>query len=169
MAPLRDLKATLTGRKGEAGIGAALTRLGVPALHDVVLADDRGMTQIDHLVRAGDGILVIETRTYAGLITGGLDDRQWMQRLDNGECNRLPNPRRQNFRHLKAIEFIIGDRAVPVRGFIVSAGKARFSGELADAVMPLTRLEDIVRTGQRRQRSPRGRGVGCAARGGKGL
>ena len=105
------------------------------------------MTQIDHLVHAGDGILVIERRTYAGLITGALDDRQWMQRLDNGECNRLPNPRRQNFRHLKAIEFVIGDRAVPVRGCVVSAGKARFCGELADAVMPLARLEDIVRTG----------------------
>ena len=69
LAPLRDLKATLIGRKGEAGVGAALARLRLLALHDVVLADDRGVTQIDHLVRAGDGIVVIETKTYAGVIT----------------------------------------------------------------------------------------------------
>ena len=148
LAPLRDLKATLIGRKGEAGVGAALARLRLLALHDVVLADDRGVTQIDHLVRAGDGIVVIETKTYAGVITGDLDDREWMQRLDNGECNRLPNPRRQNYRHLKLVEHIIGDRVVPVRGFIVSAGKARFAGELAEAVVPLTCLEDISRTGK---------------------
>jgi hypothetical protein len=79
------------------------------------------VTQIDHLLHAGDGILVIETKTYAGLIIGALDDRQRMQRLDNGECNRLPNPRRQNYGHLKSV---IDDLAVPARGYVVSAGKA---------------------------------------------
>lgn len=89
LAPLRDLKATLIGRKGEAGVGVALARLRLPTLHDVVLEDDLGVTQIDHLVRARDEIVVIETKIYVGVITGGLDDREWMQRLDSGECNRL--------------------------------------------------------------------------------
>ena len=52
LAPLRDLKATLIGHKGEAGLGWR-ARLRLPTLHDVVLEDDLGVTQIDRLVRAG--------------------------------------------------------------------------------------------------------------------
>ena len=43
----RAFKAGLTGEKGENLVMAALAELGVPALHDVILRDNRGLTQID--------------------------------------------------------------------------------------------------------------------------
>ncbi len=76
---LRRVKAELKGRQGEAAVAAVLDRLGVPALHDVVLADRLGLTQVDHLVRLADGILVLETKAYAGMVTGRVRDREWVR------------------------------------------------------------------------------------------
>ena len=50
-ATFRAFKAGITGAKGEASVCEALATLGAPALHDVIVRDQRGLTQIDHLVR----------------------------------------------------------------------------------------------------------------------
>jgi len=56
------VKAELKGRKGEAAVAEVLARAGLPALHDVIVQDDWGLTQVDHLVRLPDGIAVLETK-----------------------------------------------------------------------------------------------------------
>ncbi len=90
----------LIGRGGERAVRLALARLGLPALHDVVLADALGHTQIDHLVRTTQGIVVIETKTFSGWITGTLYSAEWTQRLAGGHVrHRFQNPVRQNHRH----------------------------------------------------------------------
>jgi hypothetical protein len=48
------------------------------------LPDLLGVTQLDHLVRASDSILVIETKTYGRYIVGSLDSAQWAQHLAAG-------------------------------------------------------------------------------------
>jgi Nuclease-related domain len=63
-------KAGITGHKGESAV--ALAGLGYSALHDVLQADLFGLTQVDHLVRGPDRILVIETKRYGGHITRSL-------------------------------------------------------------------------------------------------
>jgi hypothetical protein len=68
----REVKAGITGQKGEAAVAHQLVLLGVPALHDVILTDSRGLTQIDHLVLGLDAVLVLETKMYSGFITGSL-------------------------------------------------------------------------------------------------
>jgi hypothetical protein len=77
----RLLRPAATGRGGERAVRQALARLRLPALHDVVLADALGHTQIDHLVRTSQGIVVIETKTFAGWITGTLYGAHWTQHL----------------------------------------------------------------------------------------
>src|SRR5258707_1222132 len=72
-----EFKAGVTGHKGEGAVARVLSALGVPVLHDVLLPDLLGLTQLDHLVRAPDAILVIETKTYGGHITGSLDGAEW--------------------------------------------------------------------------------------------
>jgi len=131
----------LIGWGGEKAVRQALARLGLPALHDVVLADTLGHTQIDHLVRTAQGIVVIETKTFAGWITGTLYSAQWVQHLAGGRIRHgFQNPVRQNHRHCKAVEAAIGGLAVPVHSLVVSAGRARYCEALEAVPIPVASL-----------------------------
>jgi len=137
---LRRVKAELKGRKGEAAVADVLARAGLLALHDVVLRDGRGLTQVDHLVRLPGGIAVLETKAFAGMVTGGLRDRHWVQHLRDGAVRTVfLNPLRQNHRHVWAVREKAG-AGVPVAGVVVSAGAGRFCGDLETVVVRLAEL-----------------------------
>ena len=141
-----EFKAGITGRKGESAVARALAALGHQALHDVILADLFGVTQVDHIVRAPDAILVIETKTYGGHITGSPEGGEWLQHLVNGEVRHaFQNPARQNHRHCRAVEAALAGYDVPVVVAIVSAGSATFCAELEGMVVPIDRLGDLFR------------------------
>lgn len=141
----RAFKAGITGEKGENLVMAALAELGVPALHDVILRDGRGLTQIDHIARAQDAIVVLETKHYGGIVDGEVDSREWTQRFEgNAERFVLPNPLRQNYRHRVAVEALIATGAVLVRAHVVVTGKAHFEEELQGSVVPLADLARVV-------------------------
>ena len=90
---LSEFKAGITGRKGESAVARELARHGVPAPHDVILEDEHGTTQIDHLVLGRRSIAVVETKTYAGRITRAIDATEWTQHLRNAEqCCPMLNP-----------------------------------------------------------------------------
>lgn len=132
---LRRLKAELKGRKGEDTVIVVLARLGLPALYDVILRDGLGLTQVDHLVRLPGGITVLETKTYAGLITGAVHGKRWTQHLP-GVRHEFQNPLLQNHRHVEAVRLAVGG-GVLVQGLVVSAGSARFCPELEPVVFKL--------------------------------
>lgn len=133
------------GHGGERAVRLALARLGLPALHDTVLADALGHTQIDHLVRTTQGIVVIETKTFSGWIMGTLYSAEWTQHLAGGRIrHRLQNPVRQNHRHCKAVEAAISGLVVPVHGRIVSAGRARFCQALETVPILVSALGQLV-------------------------
>jgi len=134
---VRRVKAELKGRKGEAAVAVAevLARAGLPALHDVVLRDGRGLTQVDHPVRLPGRIVVLETKALAGVVTGGVRDRHWVQHLRDGAVRTsFLNPLLQNHGHMRAVRELAG-AGVPVAGLVVSAGAGRFCGELEPAVV----------------------------------
>jgi len=140
----REVKAGITGQKGEAAVARHLAHLGASALHDVILEDSRGLTQIDHLVLGLDAIVVLETKTFSGVIAGGLHSQEWTQYLAQGTTRtNFQNPLRQNHRHCAAAVEIVGDPAVLVRGYVVSAGKAWFGDTLAGVVVDIDNLADI--------------------------
>ncbi len=145
-ATFSEFKAGITGRKGESAVARELAALGHPALHDVMLADLFGVTQVDHLVRAPDAILVIETTTYGGHITGTVDGGEWVQHLIHDEVRHVfQNPARQNHRHYRAVEAALAGNDVPIAGAIVSAGSATFCAELEGVVVPIGRLGELFR------------------------
>ncbi|MFC4623409.1 NERD domain-containing protein [Comamonas nitrativorans] len=76
-------------------------------LHDVTLEDQMGSTQIDHIVVSPYGIFVLETKHYKGWISGHERDAQWQQ-TNFQKKNRFQNPLRQNYRHIKALEGLLG-------------------------------------------------------------
>jgi Nuclease-related domain len=150
-----EFKAGVIGRKGESAVARVLSALGVPALHDALLPDLLGVTQLDHLVRAPDAIMVIETKTYGGHITGTLDSAEWVQHLAAGEIQHVfQNPVHQNHRHCRAVEAALTGLDVPVAGIIVSAGSATFCEALAGAVVPLPRLDDVLQRSSGRRHDP---------------
>ena len=143
-----EVKAEITGRKGETLVARELARLGLAALHDVILVDSRGLTQIDHLVRGQDAIFVLETKTYAGFISGNPRSMEWTQHVADGTIsNSFQNPLRQNHRHRSAVLEVLTDLAVPTKGLIVSAGQAEFDDDLAGAVTPVECLALVFRRG----------------------
>lgn len=144
-AAFGEFKAGIIGRKGENAVARALTRLGLPALHDAILADPFGLTQVDHLVCALEAIIVIETKTYAGHITGTPYSHEWVQHLAGGETRHaLLNPLHQNHRHCRAVEATIADFDVPIAGIVVSAGSATFCDELQGVVVQVDRLGEAI-------------------------
>jgi hypothetical protein len=103
-----DIKASITGQKGESAVACEIARLGLPALHDVILSDSRGVTKVDHLVLGVDAIIVIETKAFGGFITGDLQGLQWTQHLAGGTMrDPFQNPARQNYRHCSAVREIL--------------------------------------------------------------
>jgi Nuclease-related domain len=151
-----EFKAAITGRKGEISVARSLSTLGVPALHDVLLPDLLGVTQLDHLARASDSILVIETKTYGVYIVGSLDSAEWVQHLAAGESRHLfQNPIRQNHRHCRAVETALAGLNVPIAGIIVSAGSAVFCDELQGSVVPLPCLGEVFRPAVQCRHDPR--------------
>ena len=146
----RQAKAELIGRRGEDAVIVVLAWLGLPALHDVILRNEHGLMQVDHLVRLPDGIAVLETKTYAALVTGRPWAKEWTQHLGTFQLRiadarggkmqtAFQNPLLQNYRHVEAVRHAVG-ADVPVHGLVVSAGTARFCPELVEAVVPLAEL-----------------------------
>ena len=124
-----------------------LKRLGAQALSDVILEDERGLTQIDHLVRGTDRLLVLETKTLGGRISGTPLCASWTQHLGHGELERVTvfqSPLWQNLRHVRAAEAFVAPLGVPVIGHVVMAGPAALSAELQTVVTPLAALAGVI-------------------------
>ena len=144
---LRWARAEVKGRRGEAAVAAVLAHAGFPALHDVIVRDAWGLTQVDHLVRLADGIAVLETKALGGTVIGRVGDRRWVQELRGGRVRTaFGNPVMQNGRHVRAVRRVAGS-GVAVWGLVVSAGSARFCGELEGAVVGLDGLAARLRAG----------------------
>ncbi|MHB1201945.1 MAG: nuclease-related domain-containing protein [Acidithiobacillus sp.] len=107
---------TAKGKVGEWRVRSALSGLGTAQLHDVILPDDRGLTQIDHLVLAPAGIIVLETKNYAGKTYTYGRRKDWVQYIGRRK-NAMHNPQDQNYRHRKSIEYLAP--GVPVQDWVL--------------------------------------------------
>lgn len=135
------------GREGEEKVSAILQHMGWPALHNVLLEDDRGLTEIDHLVKAPWGIVVIETKNYDGFISGSSTPGVWKQSFPNstGVGYRLfMDPVHQNYRHVCAVKYLTG--LENVQSLVVFAGRAYTSPFVHHQVVRLKDLERVLRT-----------------------
>ena len=75
-------------------------------LNDIMIKDEKGTHQIDHLVLSQFGIFVIETKNYYGLIKGNEFDYKWSQYL--GKTKKyFTNPLHQNYGHIKALSNLL--------------------------------------------------------------
>ena len=75
-------------------------------LNNIMISSSKGTNQIDHIVISKYGIFVIETKNYAGLITGNEYKDKWTQHLGKNKYS-FHNPIHQNYGHIKALEEIL--------------------------------------------------------------
>jgi hypothetical protein len=144
-AASREARSRRVGAAGEARVAVELKRIGLPALHNVILWGAGWSVELDHVVRVPSGIVVLETKTLGGTIAGELDSPLWTHRTAGGvEVGRVDNPVLQNQAHVRAVEGFLGDLRVPKCGYVVSAGRARFAPEIADAVVPVRDLPWVL-------------------------
>jgi hypothetical protein len=140
----RPTAATAKGKDGERRVAKVIASLGFPALHDVYLPSDNGTTQIDHIVRAGNCIVVIETKNFGGVLYGEVHDQNWCQSFRRRDSRSFFNPLKQNAIHVKAVKKIAGPEA-DVRQVVVMAGTSRFPNGTPDGVINLADLKQWLR------------------------
>ena len=75
-------------------------------LNDIMISDNRGTHQIDHIVISQFGVFVIEMKNYYGLIKGSDFDNKWCQYLGKHKSYFL-NPIHQNYGHIKSLLNIV--------------------------------------------------------------
>jgi hypothetical protein len=139
---LKALLPGLRGRAGEAAVGRALKRRFPEVANDAILPDGRaGLTQIDHLVLTPRGILVVETKNYAGSVLGHAREPTWTQVVGR-KRSAFQNPLRQNYAHRKAVEAL--EPGVPVHELVVFAGEARFPKGIPEGACTLAGLDRAV-------------------------
>ncbi len=75
-------------------------------LNDIMLKDENGTHQIDHLVLSEFGIFVIEMKNYYGLIKVKEFDNKWCQYLGKNKSYFI-NPIHQNYGHIKSLSNLL--------------------------------------------------------------
>ncbi len=90
-------------------------------INNLVLLGDNGVShQIDHILIRPNGVFVIETKNYYGLISGKEEDSFWTRSyFVKGKVKKATfhNPLKQNQSHIRAIKKIIG-KDYPIYCFV---------------------------------------------------
>jgi len=108
-------------------------------IEDVTFPYKEGTTQIDHILISKYGVFIIETKNYTGWIFGGINQKQWTQKIYR-ETYRFQNPIHQNYKHMKVMEEFLGIDKSALYSIIVFAGDAEFKTSLPENVVYLSEL-----------------------------
>ena len=116
---------SVKGRQGESVVSRIL-RQCCSSEHDHLLnnillfdAHTGRSSQVDHILICSNGIFVIETKNYSGIIYGNDLQHEWTQILAYGNTkNKLHSPVKQNATHIYLVKQILQNK-YPVLGFVV--------------------------------------------------
>jgi hypothetical protein len=103
-------------------------------LSDIVLKSNNGTTQIDQIIISKFGIFVVEVKTYKGWIFGDENSPQWTQALTSGKY-KFQNPLRQNYKHIKALQELLGYNSNIFKSLIAFSATAEFKTKLPNNVI----------------------------------
>lgn len=90
-------------------------------LKDITLPTRDGTTQIDHLVISRYGVFVIETKNMRGWIFGDVNQSRWTQTIYRKK-SRFQNPIRQNYKHVKTVQELLGIGSHQVHSIVAFVG-----------------------------------------------
>lgn len=141
-------KSTEKGNIGEYKVRQELKRLPQDeyrVLNDILIENEYGTAQIDHLVVSLYGIYVIETKNYSGNVYGDEYQEKWYQYVGNKKIE-FYNPIKQNWYHIKALKNVLKDYPnVPFYSIIVFTGSAKLKSIDANTdVLYLNQLNEKI-------------------------
>ena len=113
--------------------------------NDLILETPDGTTQIDHIILSHFGIFVIETKNLKGWIFGSEKQKQWTQTL-YGKKYRFQNPIHQNYKHVKAVQNLLGIRQCLIFSIVVFVGNSQFKTVMPYNVVKLQEFLPYVRS-----------------------
>jgi len=111
-------------------------------LNNIMIEDDYGTHQIDHIVISNYGIFVIEMKNFYGLITGNENNEYWIQHFGKKKF-KFKNPIYQNYGHIKSLENLLklnNDYFIPIVCFYNQAKLRVKSNNI------ITQLDFLVKT-----------------------
>ncbi|HIF9234266.1 TPA: NERD domain-containing protein [Photobacterium damselae] len=122
----------LKGIFGEFLVNRLLSKLpesDYTLIKDVTLPTSDGTTQVDHIVVSKYGIFVVETKNMKGWIFGSARQKLWTQKIYR-HSSKFQNPLHQNYKHIKALETLLGCSADYLHSVIVFIGDSSFKTEM---------------------------------------
>ncbi|MEF1251309.1 NERD domain-containing protein [Vibrio owensii] len=122
----------LKGIFGEFLVNRLLSKLpesDYTLIKDVTLPTSDGTTQVDHIVVSKYGIFVVETKNMKGWIFGSARQKQWTQKIYR-HSSKFQNPLHQNYKHIKALETLLGCSEEHLHSVIVFIGDSTFKTEM---------------------------------------
>ena len=103
----------------------ALDSVAIERLQNVLLPDGMGgQIQVEHLVLTGQGLLVIDAKSFGGTIFASERMEEWTVIGKNGRFT-FPNPLGTLYDRVAALRQLVRD--VPVAGYVLFGGAADFS------------------------------------------
>ena len=102
-------------------------------LKNVTLYTENGTTQIDHIIVSEFGVFVPETKNMKGWIYGDEKQNIWTQKIYK-HTNKFQNPLHQNYKHIKAIESILGIDESKIFSVIIFVGDSTFKTKMPENV-----------------------------------
>ncbi len=112
-------------------------------LNDIMIKDDHGTHQIDHLVLSKFGIFVIEMKNYYGLIKGKEFDNKWCQYLGKNKSYFI-NPIHQNYGHIKALSNLLKIDDKNFISIVCFSNQAKLAVNCNSVVTQLDYLNDEI-------------------------
>lgn len=122
----------LKGIFGEFLVNRLLSKLpesDYTLIKDVTLPTSDGTTQVDHIVVSKYGIFVVETKNMKGWIFGSARQKLWTQKIYR-HSSKFQNPLHQNYKHIKALETLLGCSSDNLHSVIVFIGDSTFKTEM---------------------------------------
>lgn len=102
-------------------------------------------TQIDHIFICASGVYVIETKSLSGKINGSRWSKRWECVSNKGKAFSIQNPFRQNYKHLKELERILGDGVKEkLKNIVVITGDVVFDNIVPPSVWSGHEIEKMI-------------------------
>lgn len=131
------------GKVGENKVARILNSLPreYKVVNNVIIPNQRGTSQIDHIVLSPYGIFVIETKNYSGWIFGNEQSEKWKQTFKTTQGNYFYNPIKQNWGHIYSLSaFFQLDKWI-FKSIIVFSNAAKLKIDTETPVINMSRLK----------------------------